>query len=194
MDILEIQVDHYKETCEIQRENIKVRNRLFIFMWIDLFVLYLFLFSQNETVSVIQSWLKDKIGVDVLFSPSIFLALGWVLLLFFCIRYIQINVAIERNYQYINILEEEIASKGCKVFSREGKSYLDKYPFVLKYIDVLYKWFFPILLNVVVIIKIILEIISHQNIIGLIVDSLVALAVVLLWIMYLIFIYSVYKK
>ena len=97
MDAFEAQVDHYKDTCDIQRETVKARNRLFILVWIDAFALYLFLISQNETISAIQGWMKEKLGVDSTFSPSVFLCLCWVLLLYFCMRYIQTNVKIERD-------------------------------------------------------------------------------------------------
>ena len=33
MDAFEAQVDHYKDTCDIQRETVKARNRLFILVW-----------------------------------------------------------------------------------------------------------------------------------------------------------------
>ena len=61
MDYTEAQVDHYKETCEIQRENIKNRNRFFVLLWIDLLVLYLLMVSENEAVSAIQGWIKEQL-------------------------------------------------------------------------------------------------------------------------------------
>lgn len=194
MDAFEAQVDHYKDTCDIQRKTVKARNRLFILVWIDVFALYLFLISQNEAISAIQGWMKEKLGVDSAFSPSVFLCLCWVLLLYFCMRYIQTNVKIERDYVYISKIEKEIESKGCAIFNREGDAYLDKYPFILNYIDFLYKWFFPVLITVAVIIKIILEILAHQSIIGLIVDSFIAIAIIILWISYLAFILSICKN
>ncbi|WP_337484134.1 hypothetical protein [Porcipelethomonas sp.] len=193
MDYTEAQVDHYKETCEIQRENIKNRNRFFVLLWIDLLVLYLLMVSENEAVSAIQGWIKEQLGIESMFSPSIFLGLGWILLLYFCIRYIQTNVKIERDYFYINRLEEEIKSNGCNIFSREGKSYLDNYPFVLNYIDFLYKWFFPALLVIFVLIKIILEVVAHQSIISLIIDICLALTIIILWIGYVKFIFDINK-
>lgn len=187
-NILETEVDHYKETCEIQRDEVSVRNRLFVSLWINMFVLYLFLISENETISAIQGWLRENLGVDASFSPSVFLAFCWIFLLYFCIRYIQVNIKIERDYKYISKLEAEIMSEGCKVFSREGESYLEDYPWILNYIDFLYKWFFPILLIIAVMLKIILEVIAHQSVIGLIVDVTVASADIVLWIGYLRFI------
>lgn len=193
MDMCELKVDHYKETCELLREKIKDRNRFFVLLWIDLFLLYLFLISRNETVSAIQGWMKEKLGIDSTFSPSVFLTLGWIFLLYFCMRYIQTNINIEREYIYVHKLELEIKVDGDNVFSREGDSYLDKYPCVLNYIDFLYKCFFPILFILAVALRIILEIIAHVSFVGLVVDCVIAIAILILWLLHIAFIISINK-
>ena len=60
MDTLQIQIDHYKETCELQRESIKSRNRFFVYIWIDVFFLFLFVFAKTETLSAVQQWLSNQ--------------------------------------------------------------------------------------------------------------------------------------
>ncbi len=193
MDTLQIQIDHYKETCELQRESIKSRNRFFVYIWIDVFFLFLFVFAKTETLSAVQQWLSNQFGINTSFSSTVFLALIWLLLLYFSIRYIQSNVKIERDYSYIQSLEKVIEKTGCTVFCREGKEYLNNYPFILNYIDFLYKWFFPILLIISVIVKIIIEISDHQSFFGILLDFVISVVIVSLWIAYLVFLRKLTK-
>lgn len=67
----------------------------------------------------------------------------------FSIRYFQVVIEIERQYNYLHALEIEINTfykEKSVAFTREGKSYLSKYPLFSNWVWLLYTLFFPILI------------------------------------------------
>lgn len=80
------------------------------------------------------------------FSANILQSLIWMLITYFWVRYIQDILYIERQYNYLNRLENKINNlTDGQMFNREGKHYLYKYPIVLNLIDLFYKMIIPIL-------------------------------------------------
>jgi len=183
-------INHYNDTCEIQKNSISNRNRLFIFLCLNMCVLYLFIISSDITVASIQSLLYNKFDIDTLFPSTVFLALSWSFFLYFSIRYIQTNISIERQYTYIHNIESDLQKQGLQI-KREGSAYLKNYPFVLNYIDFLYKWVFPFVFIATVLLKIIIEIVKCTNIMGTAFDSIIAVLSLILWVSYLLFLHPV---
>lgn len=162
MEKCKIIYDHYKESCEICRNNEKDRNKLFTFVCFLLTLLYLFMIAEASMLEIIYVWLKEKYDFDLVLSVGTIQSSIWVLLLYFTIRYFQQCINIERLYQYIHSLEEQISDDLNFNFTREGQNYLQEYPAILNFIWVIYTIVFPALNFVVVVVKIIVEI--HESV------------------------------
>lgn len=157
MEKHEIIYDHYKESCEICRNNEKDRNKLFVFVCALLTLLYLFMISESSILEMLHAWIKEKYDFDLVLSVGTIQSLIWVLLLYFTIRYFQQCINIERLYQYVHNMEEQISNELKFNFAREGKNYLQDYPAVLNFIWVIYTIVFPVLNFVLVVVKSIVE-------------------------------------
>ncbi len=190
MDAEEKLIGHYSETCELQREAVKLRNKLFVLLCVNTCVLYLLIFSETDATTALHSWMKNNLSIDIALSASVITVFCWIVFLYTTMRYIQSNVNIERQYQYIHQLEKDISNRINVTFEREGKNYLEDYPFVLNIIDFLYKWFFPLFFIVTIAVKVFIEILIHTNIACTICDSLIGGTVILLWTSYLFFLHS----
>jgi len=140
--------------------------------------------SAGEAVShFITKKLELKFPIDITFIGSII----WFGLLSLVVRYFQTVVHIERQYKYIHQIEEQLSSEYAnKVFTREGKAYLNDYPVFSSWAWILYTIVFPALLVVLVIFKINREIWQAGSISLLIsVNSAIALFIVLSILFYL---------
>lgn len=159
----QILYDHYKDTFAHIQDFLKLRDRFFFLI---LFLVTLMLFQMysptesGETISAfVAKQLELKNPLDISFLGSIL----WFGLLGLIIRYFQTVVHLERQYEYIHKLEEQISPNyDNKAFTREGKFYLSDYPLFSKWTSILYTIIFPILLIIVVFAKIIGEL-SHSE-------------------------------
>jgi hypothetical protein len=70
------------------------------------------------------------------------------------IKYFQINLLIERQYKYLHHIEKKLSQKldDFNIF-REGRAYLNEYPFYSSIIHRIYTIGFPILLILLIVIK-----------------------------------------
>lgn len=165
MEKLELLYDHYKETCEIARENEKIRNRMFIIVCLIIGLLFLFSYDSNSIIGLIQSWFQGNYNCDLMFSSNIIQAILWIILLIITLRYLGININLDRSYVYISNLEEKI-NKISKndIITREGFSYLNNYPILNNITYFLYRIVFPIIYIIVIIIKLRLEYIAQSGV------------------------------
>ncbi|MHB9291184.1 hypothetical protein Holit_00256 [Hollandina sp. SP2] len=187
MEKLDVLYDHYKETFLLSSEAQKKRSILFVSLTISITVLFLFFIDSNGVITTISEYLKNNFSVILSIRTAIIQTFVWVIALYLFIRYFQTNIYIERQYSYIEQLEQEISNELQSNFIRESKNYLHEYPIVLDMIDFIYKWAFPILAIVLILFKIIFEWIQRNNIISCLIDSLIAFAIILLSIFYLFF-------
>jgi hypothetical protein len=195
MEKLDVLYDHYKETFLLSSEAQKKRSILFVSLTISITVLFLFLIDSNGVLTTISEYLKNKFSVALLIRTAIIQTFVWVIVFYLFIRYFQTNIYIERQYSYIEQLEQDISNEfQSNIFIRESKNYLHEYPMVLDIIDFIYKWVFPILAIVLISFKIIFEWIQRNNIISCLIDSFIAFAIILLSIFYLIFLHKKNKK
>jgi len=191
---LQILHDHYKDTFFYIQEYIKLRDRLFLFILVVVTFMLFQLYSPvsaGEAVShFITKKLELKSPIDITFIGSII----WFGLLSLVVRYFQTVVHIERQYKYIHQLEEQLSSEYVnKVFTREGKTYLNNYPVFSNWAWILYTIVFPALLGALVIFKINREIWQAGSISLLIsVNSAIALFIVLSILFYLLLVH--FKK
>ena len=160
MDKIELLYDHYKETCEIQRTNLKIRNTAFVIVIIILGMLLLLSYSPDTIGAVILSILNHEYGIDAEIQFGLIQSLVCVVLLYSSMRYYQTTVYLERLYKYLHKVEDRLntaISDENIIIDREGRSYLSGYPQFNDTIDFMYKWLFPILYIVAIAIKIYTE-------------------------------------
>lgn len=150
--------DHYKETCSIISEAIKRRDRLMLFVILTLGFFAFQTISPTASNSVVNDFLNFKFGLTLKLDLSVIGNVVWFLLLIFTLRYFQVAVFVERQYIYLHQAEEKLNKElGVELVTREGKSYLDKYPLFSNWMWILYTIIFPILLFVVSAIEIVNE-------------------------------------
>lgn len=139
---------HYKDTFDIHRASIKQRDTLFYGLLVILAVFTLQLSSTEIVVGVVNDYVNKATGIKIGKSADFISTLLWLLLLGFTTRYYQVVIEIERQYGYLHVLEEKLNSyyPETKVFTREGKSYLSKYPLFSNWVWFLYTVFFPSLI------------------------------------------------
>lgn len=190
MDNLEIAYDHYKETFTYVKEAEKDRNKIFIILTLLITALYLFAIKPGSLYQIINDVIRGQWQISVDVGLGTVQSLLWVILLFYSIRYFQINTYIERQYNYLNKLESNIANKVDFIFEREGRGYLDKYPLLLDVIYYIYTWAFPIIYIVVICYKIVLEWINRFSIGNVIFNTVISGCIVGTSILYLIMLHT----
>jgi hypothetical protein len=143
---------HYKDTFDNHKKSIKQRDMLFYILLLVLATFTLQLTEEHVVEDVIEQYSGIKIGNDVDFIST----LGWLLLLGFTARYFQVVIEIERQYEYLHYIEKQINKfyKGTRVFTKEGKTYLSRYPLFLDWIRLLYTLIFPVIIVFSILIKI----------------------------------------
>jgi hypothetical protein len=159
----EILHDHYKDTFVRIQDFLKLRDRFFFLILILVTLMLFQIYSPTESGETISEFvakqLELKNPIDISFLGSIL----WFGLLGLVIRYFQTVVHLEKLYEYIHKLEEQISPNyDNKAFTREGKFYLNDYPLFSTWTSILYTIIFPVLLLIVVFSKIIGEL-SHSE-------------------------------
>lgn len=152
--------DHYKDTCSIISDAVRRRDRLMLFVILVLAFFALHTIFPTVSDTAVHDFLSFKFGLDLTLDLSIVGNVVWFLLLIFTIRYFQVAAFIERQYCYIHQIEDDLNRiLGEKLITREGSSYLHKYPAFSSWMWFLYTIVFPILLLFIGTSKIISELI-----------------------------------
>jgi len=151
--------EHYNDTFSNIKESIKLRDRLVALVLFVLALVALYTFWPVDAITAFSQITTQKIGVAISVDGTFLGSILWFALLATIVRYTQVVVYIERQYAYIHNLEEELRKNYDHeiVFTREGKSYLNKYPLFSDWICFLYTTIFPLVLISVVLSKIISE-------------------------------------
>lgn len=138
---------------------------MFIIVCLIIGLLFLFSYDSNSIIGLIQSWFQGNYNCDLMFSSNIIQAILWIILLIITLRYLGININLDRSYVYISNLEEKI-NKISKndIITREGFSYLNNYPILNNITYFLYRIVFPIIYIIVIIIKLRLEYIAQSGV------------------------------
>lgn len=194
MDKSELLYDHYKETFIIIKDNLIQRNRFFVMVFGTMALQFLFAISPKSITSLLTTIIQNSYNIDISGQMVIIQCLLWLVLLYFTMRYYQSTIYIERQYNYIHLLEADIAVTMEIKFDRESGNYLKKYPKMNDMIDIIYKWIFPIIYCLVICCKIISE---GQNLsfgFPIIFDIVIFICCFVLTILYLVFIHSKEKS
>jgi hypothetical protein len=188
MDKNELLYDHYKDTYSLHLEAKKRCNVSFVMLCIGITLLFCFLLDPVRVFESIYEMIKDYFSFELPFKSAIIQSFVWVMVFYLFIRYFQTSIYIERQYKYLEELENTISRSYEIKFDRESKSYENNYPLILSVIWIIYVWLFPILSIVIISLKICLEFINKVNIMSLIFDTIIAFLIIVLNIFYLIFI------
>ena len=152
--------DHYKESFTQIREREKRRDKTFLLLAVLLGLLFL----EVEYPTVVKDLFKETSASAVKIDPSmvpiaILASLTWSLLLVFVIRYCQMCITVDRQYDYLHMLEDRLSPLvgDGKLYRREGKVYLDDYPAFSKWAWFFYVVVFPLTTAVVCIAMLVVE-------------------------------------
>ena len=150
--------DHYKETFGYLREYIKTRDRYFFYAILALSFQIFTLSSPEDSLKTASSFAKKTLGFELFVGQQFLAGILWFVLLVVVLKYFQITISIERQYQYLHRVEKELRQMmGNDLIGREGESYLTKYPLFSNWAHVLYRWVFPLLLIGIAVSKIVHE-------------------------------------
>lgn len=197
MESLKILYDHYKESNSLRKQAEKDRNKFFVLLcvfemlsflvWVNpvkamaLMTLAIILGSGidgKDTLDTISGW-----DAQFLFGNTVLQTFLWVLIVYATVRYVQATMYVERQYSYLDSLENAISQKtNGMIFSREGANYRgnNNYPMVLNFIDLYYKMFSPILFLAINTMRIRMEWTQQSTVtLSLICDSILYLAVLI---------------
>lgn len=156
---LQILADHYKNTFDFLQKSLKTRDKLFLGVLCILILMLFQLYTPQEASKFISQFISSKLNITTQMNLLFVQSIIWFSLLATTVKYFQSVVFIERQYNYIHQLEEQISEEyGKKAFTREGESYIKDYPIFLNWASFLYTIFFPLILLVISISKIINEI------------------------------------
>ena len=139
---------HYKDSVDIHRATIKQRDTLFYSLLVILSIFTLQLSSADTVATIVNEYVAKVSGIKIGNNVDFVSTLMWLILLGFSTRYFQVVLLIERQYRYMHTLEDQINDyyPDSLAFTREGKSYLGKYPLFSKWVWLLYTLFFPFLI------------------------------------------------
>ena len=192
MDKLDLLYDHYKNSYELSKQSQSDRNKLFIILTLIIALHFLFIIEPDIVCFSLYGWLNESFKINIAIEFSIIQSLLWFVLLYFTIRYYQVNTYIERQYNYLHKLEESISCLSGYEFNRESFNYLQEYPWLLDFISIIYRVIFPVLYLIVLCVKIGYEIFSSVLSLSLILDIILALCCLVLTLLYLLFLHKNY--
>ncbi len=157
---------HYKDSFDIHSSTIKRRDTLFYGLLVILAVFTLQLSSTDTVASIVVEYVAKVSGVKIGNNIDFISTLMWLVLLGFSTRYFQVVLEIERQYDYLHSLEKQLNGyySESSAFTREGKSYLSKYPLFSNWVWLLYTLFFPCLIVISIIARINSEIEAMNSI------------------------------
>lgn len=173
--------EHYKETFNNIQDYLKLRDRLFAYVLLIVTLMLFQMYSPSGSTGAISELLTKKLELKTLIDVSFLSSIIWFALLSLVVRYYQTVVYIERQYNYIHTIEDQLSPEyDRKAFTREGESYLKNYPLFSSWTWILYTIVFPILLSVIVVVKTIGEIRQMEGInVLLSINIIIALCVLL---------------
>lgn len=155
---LQVLADHYKDTFNFQQSILKRRDKLFLVVLCILILMLFQLYTPKEASYFITDFVSNKLKIETPMNLLFVQSIIWFGLLAATLKYFQSVILIERQYNYIHQLEEQISKEyEKKAFTREGKSYIKDYPIILNWASFLYTIIFPVILLIISISKIINE-------------------------------------
>lgn len=162
---LELACSHYKDSYEVHLATIKHRDLLFYVLLATTAFFSLQISSLDLANTTLTELISNSSGVKLSKDSQLLNSLVWFLLLGTSTRYFQLVLQIEREYNYLHSIEDYLRRHypETALFSREGSSYLQKYPIFSNWVWLLYTIAFPSLLLVAITLRIKAQIHSTSN-------------------------------
>ena len=182
----EILYDHYKDTFEHTKSYASQRDRLFFLVLVVVTFLLFQIVAPGESGLVLSEYATAQLGLQTAIDDSIVTSLLWFSLLALVVRYFQRVITVERQYEYLHQLEDELSRYfSGTVFTREGMTYLSSYKTFSDWSWRLYAIAFPLLLLFVTGTKIIGEVRIYAGTpITFLLDVMAFLGIVLFTVLY----------
>jgi hypothetical protein len=176
----ELLLDHYKDTFQHILYHWKLRNRFFVYVLILIAVIALDTYQPGALSDLVNAYIAKTLQSAGQNVPALDFAVirsaTWFLLLSLVIQYYQRSLSVDRQYRYIDNLEEQICNvMGGDFVTREGKAYFSKTgafergeergrPLYLRAVGPLYTYFFPLILTIFVGFKLVREALPPKQI------------------------------
>lgn len=146
---VEILHEHYRDTCGVMQSQRASRDKYFYLVVTVLAVASFDVATPQGFATVIEDVLKSQFSLSAAPDLAYVRSVLWFLLLGLTLRYSQLTLNVERQYEYIHKLEAVLQQHVHEIFRREGGAYLEDYPSFLEWAHFLYTIVFPLLLCVV---------------------------------------------
>ncbi len=188
---LQVLHDHYKDTFAVLQVHLKLRDRFFALILLAITTILFQIFSPEGSGEIISQFVMSRLGVNQPIDMSFLGNVLWFSTLALVVRYFQTVVYIERQYDYIHKLEDQINRfVGTKIVTREGKAYLSSYPKFSGWVSIFYGVIFPAFLFLIVLLKGIADISRSESWhLSLIVNLIVSLCITIATALYLLWIH-----
>lgn len=190
MDKTELLYDHYKETFSIIKETIIQRNRFFVMVFLVMTLQFLFASSPDSVSYLIIGIVQKQYEIDISNQMSIIQSFLWLILLYLTMRYYQATIHIEKQYNCIYSIESDISNIEHIKFDRESGNYLSNYPKMSDFVDILYKWMFPLIYCLVICYKIGNELVLLKFKLQTIIDLILFISCLWLTVLYFIYLHK----
>lgn len=185
--------DHYKETVAYLKKDLEKRDKITLYILVLFSIYFIVEFKPSDSVMVANTFIKNKAGFLLNLNYDILSTLVLVLILGTIIKYFQMCLNIEKQYDYIHNLEDKLnALSDEKLITREGYSYLKEYPLLSALIHRIYTFFLPLLIIVAMIIKTYMIIKTGLSILT-VINITIGFLIILCTILYWLFIYRANK-
>jgi hypothetical protein len=171
-DKADLLLNHYNDTFGYLWKHWLVRNRLFFYLLVLLFLMAVEVASRDSLTSLVTAYLSGKLKTGSAPPPviqfEIISSASWFALLCLVIHYFQRSLQVDRQYQYLADVEERLCGLlGERAIYREGDAYWsakgqlkdtdvvsqDERPLFIKWIGAIYTIFFPVMLILLVVLK-----------------------------------------
>ena len=156
---LEIYYDHYKDTFQQQVRYIENRNRYFFISLVLVGLLFVLITDPTTVNNAANGFAQKNVSEKFVFDfgyVNHFILFGLLCVL---ILYFQVNLTIEKHYEYLWKLENDLTDALQSLsITREGKFYLKVKPTFLKWVSKIYKFFYPISIIFAIVVKLLLVI------------------------------------
>ena len=170
----ELIAEHYQKTFELTLENWKERNRLFVFLVLTSGIGLLLLLQVPEASSLLVDFIvklleiTDKERIKQLhesFPIDVILSITFVIVFYLMQKLYSTNLAVSRNYRYLNAVEHEIRNtlgmpEKSISFTREGSFYWNQRTWGQE----MSKWYFILVISIVLLPFIFLKIQSDLEV------------------------------
>ncbi|WP_157917331.1 hypothetical protein [Pseudodesulfovibrio profundus] len=122
------------------------RDKYFIFLILIVTVFASQFESSQLAKDIAVLFISKKSDLSDLVVFQYFTSFLWFGLTLLTVKYCQTHVHLERQYKYIQALEDKLQShfNDDIFFTREGKSYFSKHPFSSEHVSLLFRRVFPV--------------------------------------------------